>query len=48
MSKVTVVQINNQFFVPISNGLKEIPFAIVMEWQQTGSEVEITEVEQYV
>jgi hypothetical protein len=46
MSKIIVVQINNGFYLPVANGLKEIDFGIVSAWCEEGEDVEIREVEQ--
>lgn len=48
MSKVTVFHINNRFFLPTGDSVREIPFAIVSAWEREGTEVEVKEVEQYV
>ena len=44
MSKVTVFHADNRWFIPTSTGVKEIPFAIVCEWEKSGG-LEIKEVE---
>jgi hypothetical protein len=48
MNSITVIQINQQFYVPISTGLREIPFAIVSAWQKEGADVQIKRGEDYV
>lgn len=44
MKQVTVYHADNRWFIPVSNGVKEIPFAIVCEWEKSGG-LEIKEVE---
>ena len=46
MKQVTVYHAHGRWFIYASNGVKEIPYAIVSEWQRSG-ELEIKEVEQY-
>ncbi|MBN8200516.1 hypothetical protein [Bacillus sp. NTK034] len=48
MNAITVFHIHNKYFLPTGDSVREIPFATVMEWQRTGSDVQIKEVEQYV
>jgi hypothetical protein len=47
MNAITVFHIHNKYFLTVSDGVREIPFAIVLEWQRSGSDVQIKEVEQY-
>jgi len=46
MSKVTVYHADNRWFIPASNGVREIPYAVVCEWEKAYG-LEIREVEQY-
>jgi hypothetical protein len=44
----SIIQINNKFFVPTGDGLKEIPFAAINAWYEEGMKIEIKEVESFV
>lgn len=44
--KVTVYHADNRWFIPTSTGVKEIPYAVVREWDIAYG-LEIKEVEQY-
>lgn len=46
MSKVTVFHADGHWFIPASDGVREIPYAVVMEWDKAYG-LEIKEVEQY-
>lgn len=48
MRKIVVYQVGSQFFLPVSNGMSPISMGTLNTWRESGSEVEIREVEQYV
>lgn len=48
MNKITVYQAHNRFFLPVPNGLSEIPFVTLNTWREQGTEIVILEVEMYV
>jgi hypothetical protein len=47
MSKVTVYHADNRWFIPASDGVREIPYAVVMEWDKAYG-IEVKEVEGHV
>lgn len=44
MSKVTVFHADGHWFIPVSNGVREIPFAVICEWERAYG-IEVKEVE---
>jgi hypothetical protein len=48
MSKrITVIHVNNRFYIPGHNQMQEIPLAVVNAWREEGEDVSIKEVESY-
>lgn len=44
--KVTVYHADNRWFIPSSDGVREIPYAVVMEWDKAYG-IEVKEAESY-
>lgn len=43
MSTITVYQIHGKYFLPVSNGVREVSSWQVVEWQSKGLEVHVEE-----
>jgi hypothetical protein len=40
---MTVYKAHNRYFIAVSNGVREIPFAVILEWRKQGDDVVIIE-----
>lgn len=45
--KITVFHLQNKWFLPVADGVREISSAIVHTWRNEGVEIVVKEVEQY-
>jgi hypothetical protein len=45
--KITVFHIQNKWFLPVSDGVREISDAIVNTWRNEGVDINVREVEMY-
>lgn len=48
MKTIIVFQVGEQFYLPAANGMSPVSIGTLNAWRESGSEIEIREVEQYV
>lgn len=47
MRKIVVYQVGLQFFLPVANGVVPVSSAVMNQWRETGTEIDVIEEEQY-
>ncbi|MDQ0414194.1 hypothetical protein [Mesobacillus stamsii] len=45
---ITVFHINNKWFLPVADGMRELSSAVVNTWRDDGVNIEVKEAELYV